>query len=151
MTSVHGRYLGHVDALEVYDDYAHHPEEIKTTLNAVKNSFPNDQLLTVFQPHTISRTLAFLDDFADALTLSDEVVLVKIFQSAREKGDRAQELTTQLAEKILEKGKHVHVVNNLQEGTEYIQRQKANQTGLVLTMGAGDVRGVGEQLLAIKA
>lgn len=141
-------YLGHFDHLEVYDDYAHHPEEIKTTLRAVKSSFPSDKLLTVFQPHTISRTMAFLDDFADALTISDEVVLVKIFQSARETGDRAQELTTRLAEKIEEKGKRVKVVENLTEGTEWIQREKANSEGLVLTMGAGDVRGVGERLLA---
>ncbi|MGB8953843.1 MAG: cyanophycin synthetase, partial [Tumebacillaceae bacterium] len=134
--------------LEVYDDYAHHPEEIKTTVRAVKSSFPNDRLITVFQPHTISRTLAFLDDFADALTISDEVVLVKIYQSARENGDRAQELTARLAEKIEEKGKHVKVVENLTEGTEWIQREKASSEGLVLTMGAGDVRGVGEKLLA---
>ena len=141
-------YLGHLDELEVYDDYAHHPEEIKTTLRAVKASFPEDTLLTVFQPHTISRTMAFLDDFADALTISDEVVLVKIFQSAREAGDQAQELTSRLAEKIVEKGKHVKVVDNLTEGTEWIQQEKANAQGLVLTMGAGDVRGVGEKLLS---
>jgi len=144
-------YLGQVEQLEVYDDYAHHPEEIKTTLTAVKKSFPTDSLLTVFQPHTISRTMAFLDDFADALTLSDEVVLVKIFQSARETGDRAQELTESLAAKITERGKRVHVVDSLQQGTEWIQSRKGMQGGLVLTMGAGDVRGVGEQLLAIKA
>lgn len=144
-------YLGQLDALEVYDDYAHHPEEIKTTLLAVKESFPTDRLLTVFQPHTVSRTLAFLDEFADALTLSDEVVLVKVFQSAREKGDQAQELTSRLAAQILAKGKQVHVVDSLAEGTAYIQRTKAQERGLVLTMGAGDVRGVGEQLLAINA
>ncbi|MGZ4164158.1 MAG: glutamate ligase domain-containing protein, partial [Tumebacillaceae bacterium] len=129
---------------------AHHPSEIETTLRAVKNSFKNDHLLTVFQPHTISRTMAFLDDFADALTLSDEVMLVKIFQSARETGDRAEELTSLLAEKIAAQGKKVHVVNSLDEGAEWILRHHHN-SGLVLTMGAGDVRAIGEQLLTIKA
>ncbi|MGZ4032541.1 MAG: UDP-N-acetylmuramate--L-alanine ligase [Tumebacillaceae bacterium] len=142
--------LGQFESLEVYDDYAHHPSEIETTLRAVKNSFKNDHLLTVFQPHTISRTMAFLDEFADALTLSDEVMLVKIFQSARETGDRAEELTSLLAEKIAAQGKKVHVVNSLDEGAEWILRHHHN-SGLVLTMGAGDVRAIGEQLLTIKA
>jgi UDP-N-acetylmuramate--alanine ligase len=144
-------YLGEVGKLEVYDDYAHHPSEIEATLKAVKRSFPNDRLLTVFQPHTISRTMAFLDDFADALTLSDEVMLVKIYQSAREAGDRAEELTNLLAEKIAERGKTVHVVGTLQEGAEWIQKNRADQAGLVLTMGAGDIRGVGEQLISVHA
>jgi UDP-N-acetylmuramate--alanine ligase len=143
-------YLGQIGLLEVYDDYAHHPEEIKTTLRAVKASFPNDPLLTVFQPHTVSRTLKFLDEFAQALTLSDEVVLVKIFQSARETGERVEELTATLAERIRANGTKVHVVGNLEEGTEWIRRERGNQAGLVLTMGAGDVRGIGEQLLAVK-
>lgn len=144
-------YLGRIGQLEVYDDYAHHPIEIESTLKAVKRSFPNDHLLTVFQPHTISRTMAFLDEFADALTLSDEVMLVKIYQSAREAGDRAEELTNLLAEKIAERGKTVHLVNTLEEGTEWILKQRAAQAGLVLTMGAGDIRGIGEQLISVHA
>lgn len=144
-------YLGHYEGVELYDDYAHHPSEIETTLRATKLSFPEDDLLTVFQPHTISRTKKFLDEFAEALTLSDEVMLVKIFQSARETGDEAQALTSELAERIRARGKKVIVVNNLEEGAEWIRREKSSRQGLVLTMGAGDVRGIAEQLLAVKA
>ncbi len=144
-------YLGQVEQLAIYDDYAHHPSEIEATLRAVQRSFPEDHLLTVFQPHTISRTMAFLDEFADALTLSDEVMLVKVYQSAREKSDRAEELTNLLAEKIAERGKTVHLVNTLEEGTEWILQQRAGSTGLVLTMGAGDIRGIGERLISVHA
>lgn len=144
-------YLGHIEGMEIYDDYAHHPIEIETTLNAVKTSFSADRLLTVFQPHTISRTAAFLEEFADALTLSDEVMLVKIYQSARENGDQAQELTNRLASLIAERGTTVHVVNSLEEAEEMICKESGTRTGLVLTMGAGNVRGVGEQLLRIRA
>lgn len=144
-------YLGEVEGVEVYDDYAHHPSEIETTLAAVKKSFPTDHLLTVFQPHTVSRTLAFLEEFAEALTLSDEVMLVKVFQSARETGDRAEELTWTLARRIEELGTKVHVVNTLDEGTERLQGELSQRSGLVLTMGAGDVRSLGEHLLKIKA
>ncbi|WP_157729375.1 UDP-N-acetylmuramate--L-alanine ligase [Tumebacillus algifaecis] len=142
-------YLGRLGDVEVYDDYAHHPSEIEATLKAVKRSFARDHLLTVFQPHTVSRTLAFLDEFADALTLSDEVMLVKIYQSAREVGDRAEELTNLLAERIAARGKTVHLVNTLEEGTEWILQQRAGKAGLVLTMGAGDIRGIGERLIAV--
>ncbi|PWK13425.1 UDP-N-acetylmuramate--L-alanine ligase [Tumebacillus permanentifrigoris] len=144
-------YLGQFDGLELYDDYAHHPNEIETTLRATKLSFPEDTLLTVFQPHTISRTKKFLEDFAQALTLSDEVMLVKIFQSAREQGDDAQALTSELAEQIRSRGKKVIVVNNLEEGADWIRREKSSRRGLILTMGAGDVRGIAEQLLSVKA
>jgi UDP-N-acetylmuramate--alanine ligase len=144
-------YLGRLDGVEIYDDYAHHPSEIETTLKAVKNSFPNDHLLTVFQPHTVSRTMAFLDDFAEALTLSDEVMLVKIFQSARETGDRAEELTRLLAEKIAASGKTVHVVASPEEGAELILKENGARKGLVLTMGAGDIREMGEQLLTVRS
>lgn len=142
-------YLGKADALEVYDDYAHHPAEIESTLGAVKKSFPDDSLLTVFQPHTVSRTLAFIDQFADALKLSDEVMLVKIFQSARENGDRAEELTQTLAQKITERGKKVYVMNTLDEALAFLQEERSTRRGLVLTMGAGDIRAVGERFLAL--
>ncbi|KEO84660.1 UDP-N-acetylmuramate--L-alanine ligase [Tumebacillus flagellatus] len=144
-------YLGQFEGWELYDDYAHHPSEIETTLRATKLSFPDDTLLTVFQPHTISRTKKFLEDFAQALTLSDEVMLVKIFQSARESGDEAEALTFELAEQIRSRGKKVIVVNNLEEGADWIRREKSNQRGLILTMGAGDVRGIAESLLSVKA
>ncbi|HEU4963007.1 MAG TPA: UDP-N-acetylmuramate--L-alanine ligase [Bacilli bacterium] len=141
-------YLGETNGLEVYDDYAHHPAEIESTLGAVQKSFPTDPLLTVFQPHTVSRTAAFLDEFADALTISDEVLLVKVFQSAREKGDRAEELTRELAAKITERGKTVYVVNTLDEALSFLQRERENgRRGLVVTMGAGDIRQVGERFL----
>lgn len=144
-------YLGHIEGMEIYDDYAHHPSEIETTLTAVKKSFSEDHLLTVFQPHTISRTAAFLDEFADALTLSDEVMLVKVYQSARETGDQAEALTNQLASLIAERGTTVHVVTSLEEAEDWIRRESSQCSGLVLTMGAGNVRGVGEQLLRIRA
>ena len=56
------------------DDYAHHPEEIKATLLATKQLFPNKKITAVFQPHLFSRTRDFANDFGDSLSIADEVI-----------------------------------------------------------------------------
>lgn len=66
------------------DDYAHHPAEITATIEAVRMKYPDKRLITIFQPHTYSRTRAFINEFSMALQLSDEVYLCDIFGSARE-------------------------------------------------------------------
>ncbi|MCX7568748.1 UDP-N-acetylmuramate--L-alanine ligase [Tumebacillus sp. DT12] len=141
-------YMGRLGKLELYDDYAHHPSAITTTLRAVKASFPNDPLITVFQPHTYSRTKKFLEEFAESLTLSDEVLLVKLFSSARET-DPGDNLSEQLATAIRNRGKTVTFVENLEEGSRYIQQIAKGRDGIVLTMGAGNVRGIGEDSLSL--
>ncbi len=74
---------GKVGGVTILDDYAHHPTEIRATLTAAAN-YPHKTLWCVFQPHTYTRTKAFLSDFADALSLADKVVLADIY-AAREK------------------------------------------------------------------
>ncbi|WP_409302232.1 UDP-N-acetylmuramate--L-alanine ligase [Peribacillus sp. SCS-155] len=66
------------------DDYAHHPTEITATVDSAKQKYPDKEVVAVFQPHTYTRTQAFLDEFADALNLADKVYLCEIFGSARE-------------------------------------------------------------------
>ena len=73
---------GTVGGITIIDDYAHHPTEIRATLEAAKN-YPHERIVCVFQPHTYTRTKAFLEDFADALSLADIVVLADIY-AARE-------------------------------------------------------------------
>lgn len=74
--------------MTIIDDYAHHPTEIRATLTAAAN-YPHNRLVLAFQPHTYSRTKAFLDDFADVLSLADIVVLADIY-AAREEYLRRQ-------------------------------------------------------------
>ena len=66
------------------DDYAHHPREISATIETARKKYPNKDVVAVFQPHTFSRTQAFLDEFADALSKPDHVFLCEIFGSIRE-------------------------------------------------------------------
>ena len=75
-------YKGTIGGVTVIDDYAHHPTEIEATLRAAKN-YPHKTLWCVFQPHTYTRTKAFLPEFAKALSLADKVILADIY-AARE-------------------------------------------------------------------
>ncbi|MDF2815995.1 MAG: UDP-N-acetylmuramate--L-alanine ligase [Paenibacillus sp.] len=74
----------HVAGNVLIDDYAHHPTEIRATLDAVRSKYPDRKVVSVFQPHTYSRLEKFMDDFAHSLSESDEVYLCGIFGSARE-------------------------------------------------------------------
>lgn len=70
----------------IIDDFAHHPTEIIATLDAARQKYPSKEIVAVFQPHTFTRTIALLDEFADALNQADAVYLAQIYGSAREVG-----------------------------------------------------------------
>ncbi len=95
------QYKGCVDGVTIIDDYAHHPTEIRATLTAAKN-YPHKRLVLCFQPHTYSRTKAFLEDFADVLSLADVVVLFADIYAAREKntyGVSSRDILSKLRER----------------------------------------------------
>ena len=111
------------------DDYAHHPSEIKATLDAARQEFPDKEIIAVFQPHTYSRTKALMDGFAKSLSLADRVVLTEIFGSAREHSGSVS--SQDLADKI---------GNNTQIIHENDLSAIANVKNAVLVfMGAGDI------------
>lgn len=113
----------------IIDDYAHHPAEIKATLDAAHQKYPDREIVAVFQPHTFSRTVALLDEFGEALDLADAVYLCDIFTSARE-----QEGTVTIRDLLdkTEKGKDI-----ISEDDMSALLKHKNQ--VVVFMGAGDV------------
>lgn len=134
---------GEVNGITVIDDYAHHPTEIKATLNAARN-YKNKKLTVIFQPHTYSRTKALFDDFVDALMLADRIILTEIY-AAREKNTIG--ISSRDLEKALkEKGADVTFFENFDDIEKFIL---ANcQSGeLLITMGAGNVDIIGDSLL----
>ena len=137
------QYKGTVDGVTIIDDYAHHPTEIRATLTAAKK-YPHKRLVLVFQPHTYSRTKAFLNDFADVLSMADVVVLADIY-AAREKntfGISSKDIET----KLKEKGTACHYFPSFTEIENYLLENCINGD-LLITMGAGDIVNVGEHLL----
>ena len=134
---------GTKDGVTVIDDYAHHPTEIKATLNAAKN-YPHNKIYCVFQPHTYSRTLSLFEDFSDSFFNMDNLILADIY-AAREK-DTGIVSSNMLGDRIREK--NVNCIN-LHSFDKIVDHLKHNlkEGDLLLTMGAGDVFKVGEMYL----
>jgi UDP-N-acetylmuramate--alanine ligase len=136
-------YKGTVNGFTIIDDYAHHPTEIAATLNAAKK-VPHKKTWCVFQPHTYTRTKAFLTDFARVLCLSDEIILADIY-AARETdtlGISSQTLQTEI-EKL---GHSCYYFSSFEEIEKFILKN-CTKDDLLITMGAGDVVNIGEKLL----
>lgn len=134
---------GRLGDITIIDDYAHHPTEIRATLEAAKN-YPHEKLWVIFQPHTYTRTNAFLDDFAKALTLADNIILTDIY-AAREKNTIGIS-SKDLQEKIKEYGKDAIYFPTFDEIENFLL-EKSSTGDLLITMGAGDVVKIGEHLL----
>lgn len=134
---------GEFNGVTVIDDYAHHPQEIQATLKTAGN-YPHNQVWCVFQPHTYTRTKAFLDQFAETLAAADEVILADIY-AARET-DTLGVSSADIARKIQELGTPVHFIPSFDEIETFILENCMNGD-LLITMGAGDIVKVGEKLL----
>ena len=137
------QYKGSVDGVTVIDDYAHHPTEIRATLTAAEN-YPHKRLVLVFQPHTYSRTKAFLDDFADVLSMADVVVLADIF-AAREQNTFGVSSKDILA-RLKAKGTESYYFPSFEEIEKFLLKKCMNGD-LLITMGAGNVVEIGEAIL----
>ena len=134
---------GELGGILIFDDYSHHPSEIRAALTTAK-SYGNHRVVCVFQPHTYSRTKALLPEFADALTLADSVILAPIFPAREvDPGDISSNDIAVLLEK---KGKDVHSFDSFGEIEDYIL-EKSCPGDLLITMGAGDVVNIGDFLL----
>lgn len=134
---------GKKDGITVIDDYAHHPTEIKATLNAVQN-YPHKKVYCVFQPHTFSRTLSLYKEFAASFDKVDELVLADIY-AAREK-DTHKVSSNMLAKSIADRGvpcKNIHDFNSI---VSYL-KGKLKSGDILITIGAGDVFKVGDMYL----
>ncbi|MBR4719479.1 MAG: UDP-N-acetylmuramate--L-alanine ligase [Lachnospiraceae bacterium] len=139
-----GQEGGTENSVTVIDDYAHHPTEIRATLNAAAN-YPHKRVICVFQPHTYTRTKAFFDDFVDALTLADVVVLAEIY-AARET-DTLNMSSSLICEELKKKGKEAYYFSTFSEIEDFLQK-KCLSGDLLITMGAGDVVKIGEELFS---
>ena len=134
---------GTVNGVTIIDDYAHHPTEIRATLKAAEN-YPHNTLWCIFQPHTYTRTKKFLSEFARALTLADEIILADIY-AAREKDTLGISSKTLQAE-IEKLGHRCYYFPSFEEIENFVLTN-CTKGDLLITMGAGDVVKIGENLL----
>ena len=134
---------GQFNGVTVIDDYAHHPTEIRATLNAALK-YPHNKIWCVFQSHTYSRTKALMHEFAEALTLADEVILADIYP-ARETDNLGISAET-LQKEILNLGHPCYYFGSFDEIVNFA-RKNCNKNDLLITMGAGNVYEIGDALV----
>ncbi len=137
------QWLGSWRGMSLYDDYAHHPTAVREVLRAVRNEEPvSGRLRVVFQPHQLSRTAAFLEEFAQSLALADEVLLMPVF-SVREQPGEEQEMSHRLLSMIKAQG----VAGELLSSLDHIQptlETDARPGDKVILMGAGDIERIAD-------
>ncbi len=138
-------YKGTTKGLTIIDDYAHHPTEISATLSAAKN-YPHKDLWVVFQPHTFTRTKALMDEFAHALLPADKLIIADIY-AARETDNLGISSRT-LQEKIKALGHECYYFPSFDEIEKFLLKN-CTKDDMLITMGAGDVVNIANDLLGI--
>ena len=144
LESFHGagrrmEFKGKFQGADVYDDYAHHPDELSATVSAVRSAMPGRRIVLAFQPHTYTRTKALFDDFVRELKKPDVVILSEIY-AARERntvGISSLDLAKQIPGAVY--------CETLPEVTDQL-RKIVQEGDVVITMGAGDIFRAGEAL-----
>ena len=136
---------GEVNGITVVDDYGHHPTEIKTTLQAIEECWPDNRKVIVFQPHRYSRTQALFDDFTRSFYQSDVLLVLPIYAAGEQK---IEGLTgRKLCEGIKAHGhKEVFCSEGKEDAVAYL-RENLKPGDVMLTLGAGDVWQVGMDIL----
>jgi UDP-N-acetylmuramate--alanine ligase len=127
----------------VYDDYAHHPTAIKSTIEAAREKFPEKEITVVFHPHLYSRTKDLFSGFVDALASADRVILAPIY-AAREK-DTGEVSSDMLAEEIVNRRANALSLHSFDEIRQELL-DSSSERDLIITMGAGDIYKVAEQV-----
>lgn len=130
---------------KLYDDYAHHPTEIKTTLAALRKQYPRKKIVCIFQPHTYSRTKQFFNQFITAFESVDTVLITDIFASAREEVD-PEVSSKQLVFAMSNRHKAAIYQPKLSDVVQYIKENRFRSDTILITMGAGDVYTIHSEL-----
>lgn len=119
----------------VYDDYAHHPNEIKTSLEGLKLRYPDKKIVCIFQPHTFSRTKILFDKFKYSFSDADKIIVCDIYSSKREKKDETIN-SEKLVRSMLGEVIYISTLNKI---VEFINKDSFGPDTILITMGAGDI------------
>lgn len=141
-------FIAKINRVFLFDDYAHHPAEIGSTITAFKSRFADKRLIVIFQPHTFSRTEALKSDFVDALAQADLTVVTDIFPSARESPDEFTIKSVDIEKEAQKKGKnHVGYIAYSQLN-KFLSRE-IKRGDVICLMGAGDIYRIKNDIIKI--
>ena len=136
-------YKGEINGASIYDDYGHHPTEIKAVATSLKNMHFNKSWV-VFQPHTFSRTKNLMDDFVDSLLEFDNIIVTDVY-AAREK-DTYGVNSLDIVTRIKAKGRKAVYIPSFDEIVKYL-KSNVKENDVIITQGAGTVTEIGPMLL----
>lgn len=143
-TSRRFEHIGQRNGAILIDDYGHHPEEVRVTLKATREIYPDKNIIAVFHPHSYSRTEALLQDFAQSFDSASEVIVLDIYGSARENtGNVSSKDLVDLINKY-DRGK-AEYIPTIDEAVNFL-KGKIGENDVVLCIGAGNVFEVAEKL-----
>ena len=129
----------------IFDDYAHHPTEIKSTLAAFRDRFPKSKIVCIFQPHTYSRTKSLFEQFIRSFNYADTVIITDIYASLREKADTTIS-SKDLVDRMTKFKKEVFFMPSSTHVVEYIDKMNFGSDTIVITIGAGDIYKINSKL-----
>ncbi|MCD5383033.1 UDP-N-acetylmuramate--L-alanine ligase [Candidatus Gracilibacteria bacterium] len=131
--------LGKVGKSTIISDYAHHPAEIIATLKSAKLKFPNQKIITIFEPHQYSRTIELFDDFCKSFGDADLVIIPSIYK-VRDKDEDVKKMSPkQLADGILEISGNSKFLDGYNETEKFLRENFENDENILIFMGAGDI------------
>lgn len=139
-------FIGERNGAILIDDYGHHPEEIKATLKAAREIYPEKNLIAVFHPHSYSRTEALLQEFSQSFDNADKVIVLDIYGSAREQDGKvsSKNLVELINKYFHSKAEYIPTI----DGAVEFLKDKIGAADVVLCIGAGNVFEVAEGLKA---
>lgn len=129
--------IGEFNKVLLYDDYAHHPTEIKATLKALKSWYSQHRVIAIFQPHTYSRTKALFKEFGLCFTDADIILISDIYSSARET-ETLGVTSAALVEEICRHHSACYYAKGQEEVLQYL-KHNARENDIIITLGAGDI------------
>ena len=139
------QFFGMLDNTYLIDDYGHHPTEIKSTIQALRESFPKEKITMVFQPHRFSRTRDLFKSFVEVLLMVDKLILLEIYSAGEES---IKEVSSEkLLKQIKEMGsKNSELASSKEEAIKLIESSILNEGGVLLIQGAGNISDISEIL-----
>ncbi len=139
------QFKGGTEAIDVYDDYGHHPKEVEATIKAVGQSFPGRKIFVIFQPHRYTRTMAMAGDFAKVLSHADKVVLLPVYPADERPIEGVS--SAMIGDHLIESGHPCFFM--AKSGDDVVDKviSMVDDGDVVLTVGAGDVSEIGDILV----
>jgi len=135
-----------INGVSVYDDYAHHPTEIKASLKAMRQRYDGRKIFCVFQPHQYSRTRFLLKDFADSFKLADLTIVPDIYFVRDTEKSRKEVNSQMLADEIKKNGSNAMFINSFESICEFL-KSNVKSGDILITMGAGNVWKVADEYI----